>query len=135
MKLPEYLQKFPRGALIIVSDTIAATCFLVGGDSVEKIDGVALLRQRASDAEGFMSATEDPELERIQTYGRLLARHIDALMQNHSVPDVHFIMPAKVEEIVLAHLSRATQQHIKKHLHLDVVKEHPLEIIKRVADG
>ena len=54
MNLPQDLQHFPHAALIIASDSMHAKFFLVGGDTLQELDGVALPREFRQDSEGAL---------------------------------------------------------------------------------
>lgn len=145
MQLPHDLQHFPTGALIVASDSVIAKFFLVGGDSLEELDGVALPRELKQDAEGeFVSfdgsrvagpASDIDDRPRLTQFAKNVAARIESLIREQSVRAIHLVMPAEVEHTVFQSLSSEAQGHIGKKLHLDLMKEDPLSVIRRVVNA
>lgn len=142
MILPERLRHFPRATLVIASDSVLAKYFLVGGDSLEELDGVAVPREPLQDAEGAFTSSDGsrvagpasdiddrPRLERF--VAELVSRTAD-LVREHGIAAIHVVMPADVEHLYSERLPKDIVHKLGQRLHLDLMKEPPLEIVERL---
>jgi len=132
MQLPTDLQHFPNGALLVASDTTKASFFLLGGDSLEELDGVSLAKENGADGEGSIEFFPD-DTARLQAFVKLLAEHITTLKRDHQIAHIHLVMPAEIEHDVSKHLATDTQSVVGVKLHHDVMNESPLDIVRRVV--
>lgn len=133
MILPEHLQRFPHEALLVAADTVSSKCLLVGGDSLEELNGVALPRETGRDGEGSFEFFPD-DAERLRQFAKKLAAHIVKLEREHHIPHIHLIMPAEVERLVTTDLPPDVAAKVGKRIHHDVMKESPLVIATRIVE-
>jgi hypothetical protein len=144
MKLPEHLQHFPKPTLVIASDSVSAKFFLLGGDSLEELDGVTVPRERRQDDEGSFSSdgnarTGDPNADmsdapRMHEFIHQLIEHTGELVAKHSITHIHLVMPAEVEHQFASHLSNDDRGLVGQTLHLDLMKSSPIEIVERLLN-
>lgn len=132
MILPERLRHFPHATLIVASDTIAAKFFLVGGDSLEELDGVAVPKETGRDGEGSIEFFPD-DAARLHSFAKELASRIATLAREHGIPHIHLVMPAEIEHLVTKDLPHDIAATIGAKLHLDVMKESDVAIVERVV--
>lgn len=144
MNLPQELQHFPHVALIVASDSMHAKFFLVGGDTLQELDGVALPREFRQDSEGAFTSSDgsrvagpDADIDdapRLQHFVKLVSEKADQLCSKHEIAHVHLVMPAEVEHLLSSECAATLKEKIRFMLHADLMKEHPLEIIRRVLE-
>lgn len=144
MKLPQDLQHFPAATLIIASDTESASFLLAGGEDIEALDAVAVPHERKQDSEGrYVSSdgvrTGNPEQEddapRLHEFVHAVTDRLVRLVQDHGIAHVHLVMPAGIEHAVTSHLPKEISAKIGRRIHVEAMKESPLEIVKRVLAG
>jgi hypothetical protein len=143
MTLPHDLQHFPNGALILTSDSVKATFYLVGGDSVEELGSIEHPREKSSDAEGERFSTdgtrviglepEKKEQERLHQFVHDVATQTEAYVREHNIPHIHLVLPTEVEREFSKKLPPEIHAKIGKTIHADVMKESVLDIVKRVV--
>ena len=114
MQLPTALQHFPHATLIVSADTVHADLFLVGGDSLEYLDRIAVPREKREDAEGEWFAfngthaagpdSDIPDKPRLVKFVKQLVDRIDNLVRKHEITKVHLLMPAVVSHTLTADL-------------------------------
>ncbi len=142
MNLPQDLQHFPHVTLIIASDSVNAKFFLVGGDTLQELDGVALLREFRQDSEGAFTSADgsrvagpDSDIDdtpRLQRFVKQVAEQANQLCNKHGIAHVHLVMPAEIERHFSSECAATLKEKIRFILHADLMKEHPLEIVRRV---
>lgn len=132
MQLPQKLQHFPNGALIVASDTVLANIFLVGNDAIEELDGVAVPKETGVDGEGSFEFFPD-DATRLHSFAKKLAEQITALTREHEIPHIHFVMPTEIEHLATKNLPPDVAAKIGKKIHHDVMKEDPISIVTRVV--
>lgn len=133
MQLPSDLQHFPTGALIVASDTVKASFFLVGNDSLAELDGVEVPKETGQDGEGSMEFFPD-DAERFHSFIHAVIEQLDALVANHPIAHIHLVMPAEVEHQLSSHLSEDVHAKIGVTIHANLMKEPPLEAVRRVVE-
>ncbi len=134
MQLPTHLQHFPNGALIVASDTVTAKFYLADGDAIEELDGVTVPKETGQDGEGSFEFFPD-DAPRFRAFAKKLTTRITTLEREHRIPAIHLVMPAEIEHLVTKNLPRDVATKIGKKIHRDVMKETPIEIVKRVIDA
>lgn len=144
MKLPHALQQFPTATLLVVSDTVSAKFWILRDDEMEELDGFALPHeQNVSSERGSMSSdgtrmggsgTPD-DAPRFHHYVHELAEKVSKFAHGHAVAHVHLVMPAEVERSVADHLPHDVSAKIGKRVHVDVMKESPIDIVQRVLSA
>ncbi len=142
MNLPQDLQHFPHAALIIASDSMHAKFFLVGGDTLQELDGVALPREFRQDSEGAFTSSDgsrvagpDSDIDdtpRLHHFVKQVAEQANLLCGKHEIAHVHLVMPAEIEHLFSSECAAILKEKIRFILHADLMKEHPLEIVRRV---
>jgi hypothetical protein len=144
MRLPSDLQHFPHSALIVSSDSVKAKFFLVGGDELEELDGVAVPREPRQDSEGSFTSSDgsrvagpDSDIDdtpRLKQFVNNIAGRMADLVREHGVAHIHLAMPAEVHHLLDSHLDKDVQSKIVRIVHKDLMKESPLEIVRRILD-
>jgi hypothetical protein len=142
MQLPANLQRFPHPTLIVTGDHITMRFFLVGGDMLEELDSLAEPRERRSDDEGSFSGSDgvrtgDPSADvddtpREKKLMKRTADNIQKLVREHEVSSVHLLMPADLDHHLASELQPDVTQRLGKVLHVNVMKEEPLQMIERL---
>ncbi|MBU1034342.1 host attachment protein [Patescibacteria group bacterium] len=141
MKLPQELQHYPHATLLIASDSVRADFFLLGGDELEKLDGIALPREPRQDSEGtFVSydgsraAGPDSDIDdsqRLKQFVKKITEQAEALTREHDIQHVDVVMPAEIEHLLTEVSSNELKNKIRRRSHLDLMKEDPLTIVRR----
>ncbi len=132
MNLPHELQHFQSGALLIASDSVKADFFLLGGDSIEPLDGVSLPKETGKDGEGSFEFFPD-DASRLHAFAKQVAARIATLEREHKIPHIHLLMPAEVEHLVTHELPHDVSTKVGTKIHLDVMKEDPISMVKRLV--
>lgn len=142
MHLPESTQHFPNPTLIISADSVHARFFLVGGDSLEELDGVAVTRELLSDREGAFTsfdgsrvggpASDIDDEPRLKKFVRSMSDTATELVRAHNIAHIHLVMPAEIEHHLSKILPADSAKLIGQTLHLDLMKEPPIEIVERL---
>ena len=146
MKLPKDLKEhFPHTALIIPSDQIVAKFFLVGGDELEELDSVALPRELRQDSEGQFTSFDgsrvggpDADLHdtpRKKQFVKKIAERIKELVREHAVAHLHLVMLAELEHLLSKHLEPDVKEKVVHIRHCNLMKESPLEIVRKALLG
>jgi hypothetical protein len=133
MQLPHELQHFPNGALIVVSDTVIAKFYLVGGDTLEELDGVAVPKETGQDGEGSFEFFPD-DASRLHAFIHKVVERLGVLVRKHDIPLIHMVMPAEIDHEVTGHLPNDIKEKLGKTIHLNLMKESPLEAVRRIID-
>lgn len=133
MQLPHELQHFPYSALIVASDTVHARFFLVGGDSLEELDGVAVPKETGQDGEGSMEFFPD-DAARLRQFVHSVTQRIEELARAHTIQTIHFVMPAEIAHDVSVRLAHDLKRRVGKTIHRNVVGDAPHEIVRRIVD-
>lgn len=132
MQLPHDLQHFPNGALLVVSDSVQADIYLLGGDSMEPLDGVSVPKETGRDGEGSFEFFPD-DTARVHAFAKRVAAQITALERDHKVPHIHLVMPAEIEHLVTHDLPGDVAGKIGARIHADLMKENPTSIVTRLV--
>lgn len=141
MKLPRELQHYPHATLLIASDMMHANFFLVAGDELEELNGVAEPRERRQDSEGtFVSydgsrvAGPDSDIDdtpRLKRFVKKIAEQAEALARKHNIQHMDVVMPAEIEHLFSEVAPNELKDKIRRRSHLDLMKEDPLTIVRR----
>jgi protein required for attachment to host cells len=143
MQLPQELQKFPTLTLIAVADSVAAKLYLAEGDNLEAAASVTLPREKKQDNEGsFTSAdgsrtggpVDEDDAPRLNAFIRQTARAIIDLMRSRKPEHLDLVMPAEMEHALSAELPSDVDTLIRRRLHKDLMKEAPVELVKRLLE-
>ena len=133
MQLPSDLQHFPHLALIVLSDNGSSKLFLVGGESLEQLDGVSDPVEPLPDHEGsFEPGSHGVETDRFKHYAKMLAQHVTETVTAHNVTYIHLVMPPHIEHMVSADLPTTVKAKVMQGLHLDLMNEAPLDVVRRL---
>lgn len=143
MKLPKDLKEhFPHAALIIASDQIIAKFFLIGGDELEELDGIALPREFRQDSEGAFTSfdgsrvggpdSDIDDLPRQKQFVKKIAERTKELVRGHGIAHLHLIMPAEIEHLLSKQLKPDVKTKIVRVRHFNLMKKNPLEIVRKV---
>lgn len=144
MQLPQDLQHFPTSTLLIVSDSIAAKFWLLGGDEMEEIDSVSLPRERKQDSEGSYvssdgSRTGAPnqadDTERLHQFVHLVVDRTARLTREHGITRIHLVMPVDMERTISQHLPSDVSTKLTKPVHADLMKDDMLDVVRRVLNA
>ena len=143
MKLPRDLQPhFPHAALLILSDAITARFYLIGGDAIEELDGIAEPREFRQDSEGSFTSYDgsrvagpDSDIDdapRLKHFVRDVAHSLTDLVRKHDIAHIHLIMPSDVEHLLTKDLPNDMKEKIIHVLHKNLMKEDLLSILRRI---
>jgi len=145
MQLPQDLQHFPKATLLVLSDRVTTKFWLLGGDTMEALDGVSLAHEHKEDHEGSYLSSDgshtgsaesgNEDDERFHKFLHLIVERIDTLVREQKIMHVHLVMPAEIDHAISSHLSQDVVSKLGKHVHHDLMQENPLEIIKRVLSA
>jgi hypothetical protein len=141
MQLPQDLQShFGTPSLLVVADHVLAKLYLIAGDAVEEIDGIAVPRERMTDHEGGVvnidsGAVASPENHvedaRLHQFATLVADAIEDALASGSAERYLLAMDAELAHLVTAKLSSETQGKRFREVHANLLKESPLDILRR----
>lgn len=132
MQLPEELQHFEFPSLILVADHVHAQFWLAHNDMLEEVDLVSLPKDELSDKEGREIGQELSDDHRLHEYIHLVVDRLEQIMGEGVADSVHLVMSADLANAVLDHSNTEVQEQVGKQLHLDLMKEEPLEVVKRL---
>lgn len=146
MKIPQNLQAhFAHATLILACDHIKANFFLAGGDELEELDGISLPREFRSDSEGSFTSSDgsrvagpDADIDdtpRLQHFIKRVADQTSALVRKHDIQNIYTVLPADLDHLLSAQLLQDIAAKRVRTLHLDLMKENPLTILKRIFEG
>jgi len=144
MQLPQELQKFPAATLIVAADSTQAKLYLTGGDSLDEVGSVALPRESRQDNEGSFTSSDgsrvagpvdEKDVPRLKSFIRQTATAITGLMRMHKIQHLDLIMPAEVEHALIAELPSDVDTLIQRKLNKDLMKESPVEMVKRLLEA
>jgi hypothetical protein len=134
MQLPQDLQKFPHLALIVLADRQAAKLFLTGGESIEELDGLSMPAAEGAEHEhSFIAPSHDAESDRAMKFSTALGEHVAATVNKHGIDHLHLIMPSEVEHALAATLPADVSTKVASRLHLDLMNEQPLDVVRRLV--
>lgn len=145
MKLPQDLQpRFIHPTLVVASDHVVAKMFLAGGDGIEELDGVAEPREFNTDSEGYFTSWDEarhggPDADiadepRLAAFAKKVADRVTALVREQGIAHLHLVMPTEVADLIQKDLPPDVKTKIARVRHLDLMKEDPLTIIRRVYE-
>jgi len=132
MQLPQELQHFENPSLILVADHVHAQFWVAHGETLEEVDVVALPKDTHSDNEGRAIGQELSDDNRLHEYIHLLVDRLEQIMGEGVADSLHLVMSADLANAVLDHSNTEVQEQVGKQLHLDLMKEEPLEVVKRL---
>lgn len=144
MQLPQELQKFPFATLIVAADSTQAKMYLAAADSLESVGSVALPRENKQDNEGSFASADgsrvggpinEDDAPRLKAFVRQTAAAIIAFMRQHKVEHLDLVMPAEVERALVAELPSDIDTLIGRKLNKDLMKEAPIEMVKRLLEA
>ena len=132
MNLPQDLQHFPQAALVVTADTVSAKFFIAHNEMLEELDGLTMPHERSSDNEGPWKFDEN-DAERSHAFVHAIDERINEIMAAHPVHMLHLVMPAELEHAVTSYLPTEVSSHIGKKLHVSVMKESHLDVLRRIV--
>lgn len=132
MQLPEELQHFEFPSLILVADHVHAQFWLAHNDTLEEVDVVSLPKESSSDNEGRAIGQELSDDNRLHEYIHIVVDRLEQIMGEGIADSLHLVMSADLAHAVLDHSNTEIQEQVGKQLHLDLMKEEPLEVVKRL---
>lgn len=143
MQLPKELQKFPASTLIVAADRTQAKIYLAGGDSLEEVRSVALPRELRQDNEGSFTSSDgsrvagpvdETDAPRFKSFVRQTAHAVTELMRTHQIQHLDLVMPAEVQHALIDELPSDVDTLIHRTLNKDLMKELPVEMVKRLLE-
>jgi hypothetical protein len=135
MQLPEELQRFEFPSLILVADHVHAQFWLAHNDTLEEVDLIALPKDTHSDNEGRAIGQELSDDNRLHEYIHLLVDRLEQIMSEGVADSLHLVMSADLANAVLDHSSSEVQEQVGKQVHADLMKEEPLDVVRRVLEA
>ena len=132
MQLPEELQHFEFPSLILVADHVHAQFWLAHNDTLEEVDLISLPKDELSDKEGRAIGQELSDDHRLHEFIHLVVDRLEQIMGEGVADSLHLVMSADLAAAVLDHSNSEIQEQVGKQLHLDLMKEEPLEVVKRL---
>ncbi len=134
MQLPQELQRFEFPALILIADKIHAQFWLAHNDTMEEVDLLELERDTPSDSEGRELGVELKDDNRLHQFIHMIVSRLDEIMSEGVADTVHLVMEAELSNMVVEHSSHTVQESVGKVLHLNLMKEEPLEVVTRLLE-
>ena len=135
MQLPQELQHFEFPSLILVADHVHAQFWLAHEETLEEVDLIALPKDEHSDNEGRVLGQELSDDNRLHQYIHLVVDRLEQIMSEGVADSLHLVMPADLAHAIVEHSSKEVQEQVGKEVHLDLMKEEPLEVVKRVLEA
>jgi len=143
MQLPQDLQPHVAHAtLFVVSDHVTAKLFLAGGDMIEEVEGISEPRDVPTDthdsissSDGIRTSNTHGEINdepRLGHFVKRLAEHIESLVQEHGIVNIHLVMPADVLHPLKAHLSHPVLEKVRTETPEILMKESILGLLQRI---
>lgn len=132
MQLPQELQRFENPSLIVVADHVHAQFWLAHNETLEEVDVIELPKDTYSDNEARGLGLEKTDDHRLHEYVHLLVDRLEEIMNEGVADSVHLVMDTDLANAVLDHSSTEVQEQVGKQVHADLIKEDPLEVVKRV---
>lgn len=135
MQLPQELQHFEFPSLILVADHVHAQFWLAHEETLEEVDLVTLPKDELSDHEGLAIGQELTDDNRFHEYIHLVVDRLEEIMSEGVADSLHLVMTADLAHAIIEHSSPEIQEQVGKEVHLDLMKEEPIEIVKRVLEA
>lgn len=135
MQLPQELQHFEFPSLILVADHVHAQFWLAHEETLEEVDLVALPKETHSDNEGLAIGQELSDENRLHQYIHMVVDRLEQIMSEGVADSLHLVMPADLAHAIIEHSSQEVQEQVGKEIHLDLMKEEPLDVVKRVLEA
>jgi len=135
MQLPQELQRFENPSLIVVADHVHAQFWLAHNDTLEEVDLIELPQDTYSDNEAIGLGLEKGDEHRFHEYIHMLVERLEQIMNEGVADSVHMVMDTDIANAVLDHSSTEIQEQVGKQVHADLMKEDPLEVVKRVLQA
>jgi len=141
MQLPRELQHFPEPALLVLADSQRAQFWLAHGDQFNELERFSLLPELKSDREasfintdhgGSRSGPEPHHDDRFSHFCKMIAEKTSTLVRDGQADVFHLVMPLEVANEVKKHLADDVAAKLGKTVDLDLMKDSPLEAVKRV---
>jgi len=140
MFLPESLQHFSEPTLIVLADHIHAQFWLAHLMTLEQKDTMALPRERKTDNEtsfvntdhGSGSGPEPLDDDRLHHFIKMMADRLTPFISTNHAHAIHLVMPAELAHALKKKLSQDKLSLIKKELHVDLMKDDILDVVKRL---
>lgn len=132
MQLPQDLQHFEFPALIVVADHVHAQFWLAHNDTLEEVEVVELQKDTYSDNEAIGLGLEKNDEHRLHEYVHMLVDRLEEIMNEGVADSIHLVMDTELANSVIDHSSTEIQEQVGKQIHADLMKEDPLEVVKRV---
>jgi hypothetical protein len=135
MQLPQELQRFEFPSLILVADRVHAQFWLAHGDTLEEVDLIRLDKDEHSDKEGREIGQELSDDNRLHQYIHLVVDRLEQIMNEGVADSLHLVMETELADAVIDHSSQEIQEQVGKQVHADLMKEEPLDVIRRVLEA
>ncbi len=135
MQLPQELQHFEFPSLILVADHVHAQFWLAHEETLEEVDLIALAKETHSDNEGLANGQEPSDENRLHQYIHMVVDRLEQIMSEGVADSLHLVMPADLAHMVIEHSSTEVQEQVGKEVHLDLMKEDPLDVVRRVLEA
>lgn len=132
MQLPQELQHFEFPSLILAADHVHAQFWLAHGDTLEEVDLIALPKDKLSDNEGLAIGQELSDDHRLHEYIHLVVDRLEQIMSEGVADSLHLVMSADLANAILDHSSTEVQEQVGKQVHADLMKEDPIEVVRRL---
>lgn len=132
MQLPQDLQHFENPSLILVSDHVHAQFWLAHNDTLEEVDLISLPKETHSDNEGLAIGQEISDEHRLHEFIHLVVDRLEQIMAEGVADSVHLVMSADLAHAILDHSNTEVQEQVGKQLHHDLMKEDPIEVVRRL---
>jgi hypothetical protein len=143
MQLPQDLQPHVAHAtLFVVSDHVTAKLFLAGGDMIEEVEGISEPHEPLQDSEGSFTSSDGSRVAgpnadiddrpRQVHFIKRLAEHIESMVQEHGIVNIHLVMPADVLHPLKAHLPGPILEKIRTETPEMLMKKDILGILQRI---
>ncbi|MBU1348570.1 host attachment protein [Patescibacteria group bacterium] len=145
MNIPEDLRPHViHATLIVASDHMHASFLLAGGDAIEQVDAIAMPREKRQDSEGYFRSSDssrhgDPNADtsdepRLSAFTKAVATRTAELIREQDTAHLHLVMPKEVERLVRQDLPQDATKKIVRVRNLDLMKEDPITILRRVYE-
>lgn len=132
MQLPQELQHFEFPSLILAADHVHAQFWLAHGDTLEEVDLISLPKDEHSDKEGRAIGQELSDDNRLHEYIHLVVDRLEQIMSEGVADSLHLVMSADLANAILDHSSTEVQEQVGKQVHADLMKEEPIEVVRRL---
>lgn len=142
MQLPEHLHFPTRAELIVTADSVHARLYLLGGDRLEELDGVAEPREKLSDNEGSFTSSDGSRVAgpgsdvddtpRLHEFLKKLSAEMISLTRKHGIQAIRIVMPTRIERPLRELLPSDVETLIETTMDLDLMKSSEEEILERI---